>query len=701
MKPSTSILSCLTVVILITGCSPDSSEQSAEITIGEPPVTEIQPVTDILHGEEIIDNYRWLEDQESEATRAWIDEQNTYTDSILNQLPKREEMRETFSRLLKIDTITTPFEDGGRYFYSRRKADQDLYVMYYRESLEGEEKVLIDPHTMSEDKSISTDFIDVSDDGKHLLYSIRKGGVDEIEIRLHDIDAGEDMNFVLPAGRYFTASFTHDKSAIIYTSYDQNGPRSYFHTMGSSLDDDVQIFGEGYGPEKILLVSISPDDKWMVAYLLHGSSGGRDVYISPLGTNPDWKPIIADGVSTSMVNFADDKLIIMTNKDAPKGRVAIADSANPGVDSWQEFLPESEDAVLNGVATMGGHVVVNYLKDVQSIGAVYDLDANKVHDISFDDIGSFDTGNGNWDSDEVFISFSSFHIPSTIYRYDLASGEKTVWESVKVPLKSDSMVLKQEWYESKDGTRVPMFVLHKKGIARDGTNPTILYGYGGFTVSLTPGFSGTRAAWVEMGGIFVIANLRGGSEFGEEWHQAAMLKNKQNTFDDLHAAAEYLIAQGYTRSDHLGIMGGSNGGLLVGAGMTQRPDLYDAVVCSYPLLDMVRFHKFMVASFWVPEYGSSEDPEMFEYIRNYSPYHNVEEGVDYPATLFITGDGDTRVAPLHARKMTALVQAMNGGDNPIMLRYHTKAGHSGGVPIDETINNAVDTYSFLLWRLSN
>lgn len=692
------ILAVLAALLLITACG--GQEQQVEVVVSPPPETEMMPVEQELHGVTLIDNFQWLEDQQSPETREWIEKQNEYTDSILNQLPNRDELKEKLTKLIKIDTISTPFEEGGRYFYSKRGADQDLSVMYYREGLEGEEIVLMDPHELSEDHTISTGFTDISADGKWMLYSIRRGGVDEVEIRAHDIDAGEDMEFALPANRYYGASFTKDKQAIIYTAYTDKGPRTYFHQIGTDIEDDKLIFGEGYGPEKITFIGQSENGKWLVAAVMHGSSGGIDFYISPFSNSPQWKTVIADGTTNSSLDFADDTLIITTNLDAPKYRVMTATAQNPGVDNWTELLPEREDAVLRGVATHGGKLVVNYIENVQSAGAIYELDGTKIRDISFDSIGSFGTGSGSYDSNEVFISFSSFHIPPVIYRYDIETGEKTEWARIDVPVDSDSMVLKQEWYESADGTQVPMFILHKKGIELNGQNPTLIYGYGGFNSSQMPRFSGTRAAWVEMGGVYVVVNLRGGGEFGEEWHQAGMMKNKQNTFDDLHSAAEWLIANNYTNSDQLGIMGGSNGGLLVGAGMTQRPELYDAVVCSYPLLDMVNYHKFMVARFWVPEYGSSEDPEMFEYIRAYSPYHNVEEGVDYPATLFITGDGDTRVAPLHARKMAALVQKMNGGENPILLRYHTKAGHSGGMPVSEQIANAVDTYSFLWWRLS-
>jgi len=393
--------------------------------------------------------------------------------------------------------------------------------------------------------------------------------------------------------------------------------------------------------------------------------------------------------------------VIQTDMDAPNRRLMSADLTNPSGENWKELIPEQKDAVLKGGAALGGKIVASYLKDVHNLARVYDLKGNLVREITFDSIGSFSGGSGTWESREVFFSFSSFHIPQTIYRYDMETGNQTVWARIRVPVNTKNLELKQVHYSSKDGTRIPMFILHKKNLTLNSKNPVMLYGYGGFNASMTPTFSSRGVAWVESGGVFCVANLRGGGEFGETWHQAGMLEKKQNTFDDFIAAARWLIANKYTSPQHLGIMGGSNGGLLVGACMTQQPDLFGAVICTYPLLDMIRYHHFMLARFWVPEYGSSEDPEQFRYILAYSPYHHVKEGVSYPATLFITGDGDNRVAPLHARKMAALMQAKNSEKNPIMLRYYTKAGHSGGMPLSERIDQTVQLISFLKWQLES
>ena len=407
----------------------------------------------------------------------------------------------------------------------------------------------------------------------------------------------------------------------------------------------------------------------MVVHVIEGSSGPTEIHVKDLAHDTPFVAAIADGVSESWARFAGGELVIVTNLDAPNKRVVLADPADPSADRWREVIPERDDVVLEEAQGLGGRLAVSYLKDVQPRVAIHELDGTHVRDIAFDTIGSVGGGSGHWTSDEAFFTFETFHVPRTIYRYDLATGEQAVWAEPDLPVAAAAYQVTQRWFASKDGTDVPVFVVHRPDVALDGGNPTLLTGYGGFNLSQTPRFSALATTWLQSGGIFALANMRGGSEFGEAWHQAGMLANKQNVFDDFIAAAEHLIEAGYTSPEHLAIRGGSNGGLLVGAVSNQRPDLFGAVVCTYPLLDMVRYHQFLVASFWVPEYGSSEDPEQFAYLHAYSPYHNVADGGEYPATLYLSGDGDTRVAPLHARKMAALMQAKNGSDNPVLLRY--------------------------------
>lgn len=664
-----------------------------------PPPTERHEVVETLHGVEIRDPYRWLEDQDAPETRAWIETQNAYTDTLLEPLPRRDELETLVASVLKVDAIGLPNERTGRYFYSRRRADEDLSVLHVREGIDGEDRVLIDPHPMSPDHTISVSYLDISRDGRLVVYAVRDGGVDEVSIHLRDVDTGMDLDDSLPAARYGQVTLTPDTTGFYYERYGDVTPRVMFHALGTDPSADIQLFGDGYGLHHIPVSLLSDDGRWLLVHVIEGSSGPTEIHLKDLTTEAAFTTVIKDGVTESWAEFAGDQLVITTNLNAPNRRVMVADPANPSVDHWREIIPERNDVVIQEARGLGGRLAVSYLQDVQPRVAIYELSGAHVRDISFETLGSVGGGAGRWMSDEAFFTFQSYHRPNTIYRYDLASGERTVWAQVEVPFDTGRYQVTQTWFVSKDGTRVPMFITHRADVVLDGTNPTLLTGYGGFNLSRTPAFSSLAAVWLESGGVFAEANMRGGGEFGEDWHRDGMLGRKQHVFDDFIAAAEHLIAEGYTSPEHLAIRGGSNGGLLVGAVSNQRPDLFGAVVCTYPLLDMVRYHQFLVASFWVPEYGSSEDPEQFAYMLDYSPYHNVDQMVRYPATLYITGDGDTRVAPLHGRKMAALMQATHGAHTPILLRYHTDAGHSGGQPVSQQIEEMVDTVSFLLWQV--
>ncbi|MCP2605024.1 prolyl oligopeptidase family serine peptidase [Candidatus Aminicenantes bacterium AH-873-B07] len=670
-----------------------------ELKIPSPPETKVISVKEIIHGVEIIDPYRWLEDQESPETRKWIEAQNKYTDSILKSLPGREKLRKLVSSLLKVDTVNIPIERGGRYFFYKRRADEELPVIYMREGLRGEDQVLIDPHPLSKDKTISVNIQNISADGTLLAYGIRRGGEDEIEIKLFDVNKKENLPDTLPRARYFGISITPDKKGFYYTKHHPEGPRIYYHAIGTDISEDKQIFGEGYGPDIILYANLSEDGRWLLIHVLYGASADKtEIYLKDLATDKPIYPVVKDIPARFEGAIAGNILYLLTNWKAPNGRILIINPEKPEKEMWKEIIPES-DAVIRGFSLAGYKIFINYLKDVKSKLAIFKPDGTFVREITFPTIGSVSNISGRWESNEAFFVFNSFHIPTTIYRYNIPTGKKEVWAKVKIPIDTKKFDIKQVWYKSKDGTKIPMFIVYPKNIKLDGSNPTLLTGYGGFNISITPRFSPRAVAWLEKGGIYAIANLRGGGEFGEEWHKAGMRENKQNVFNDFIAAAEYLIKEGYTRPEKLAIIGGSNGGLLVGAVTTQRPELFGAVVCTYPLLDMIRYHKFLVARYWIPEYGSSEDPEQFKYLFAYSPYHNVKKGIKYPAILFITGDADTRVAPLHARKMTALMQTSTASDKPIMLRYHIKAGHSGGQPVSQQIEDLVDILSFLLWQL--
>lgn len=664
-----------------------------------PPTTKVVPVKDILHGEELADPYRWLEDQKSTETRDWIAKQNVYTQQVIGKLPGQDLIAKRLGELMKIDAVGLPYQRGGRYFFMKRAADQDLAVISLREGRDGADQALIDPKQLSSDGSKTVSIREISQDGKLLLYAVRSGGEDEVEVRMFDVDARKDLADRLPRARYFGVSLTPDKRELFYTKHNDAGSRVYRHRLGTAITDDKKIFGDGFDAGKIIYASLSHDGRYLVIHVLYGSAAPKsDLYYQDLASGGPIKPIVNDIKARFTGEAIGNRLFVRTNWKASNGRILEIDLKNPRRAAWREVIPHSK-AVIEGFSLCGGKLFVNYLDQVKSRLRVYDPDGAHVRDVEFPALGSVSDVHGEWDSDETFFSFSSFHIPATIYRNEVGTGKQDVWARLRIPVDSDKFSLKQVFYQSKDGTRIPMFLLHRRDMKLDGDNPTLLYGYGGFNISLTPRFSARAVEWIEQGGVFAVANLRGGGELGENWHEAGMRDRKQNTFDDFIAAANWLTDHRYTNPQRLAIAGGSNGGLLVGAAMTQRPDLFRAVVCSYPLLDMIRYHKFLVARFWVPEYGSSEDADQFKILRAYSPYHNVKPKTEYPAMLLITGDADTRVDPCHARKMAAMLQANTGSDRPILLHYDTKAGHSRGRPVSKRIEDLTHELSFLFSQL--
>ena len=662
-----------------------------------PPETAKIPVYDTIHGVELVDDYRWLEDQDAPETRAWIEAQNAYTDSFLDQVRGRDIISQELSALMRVETMDAPLIRGGRYFFTKRSPDQDFPVIFMREGVEGQDRVLIDPNGWEGETARSAQIVEVSRDGTILAYAIREGGQDEIELRFLEVDSGNELPDVLERARYMGGVLTPDKRTLFYSRHGDEGPRIYRHRMGTLQSADQVVFGDAYGLGDILYPQISDDGRHLLITVMHGSAGFQELYLMDLARGGSVATVVEGIESNFTAAFAGDLLVIQTDYQAPRGRVLVASMARPGIANWREIIPEGEH-VMQSASPAGGTLWVNYLENVVGKIRIFDLEGNHLRDLEMPSLGTV-AGGGEWDSDEAFYVFTSFHMPTTTYRYTVSTGESEVWFRPDIPFDSEAYEVEQVWYESKDGTRVPMFLAHRKGLALNGDNPVLLTGYGGFNISMTPSFNPSMAVGLENGAVIALPNLRGGSEFGEEWHRAGMFGNKQNVFDDFIAAAEWLIANGYTKPERLAIYGGSNGGLLVGAALTQRPDLYKAVVCTYPLLDMIRYQQFLVARYWVPEYGSSENPEQFPYLLAYSPYQNVHPGTAYPATLFITGDGDTRVAPLHARKMAAAVQAANAGPNPILLRYDTEAGHSGGMPVSKQIEDSTDLLSFLFWQL--
>jgi prolyl oligopeptidase len=691
-------LSALLSAPSIWGQRPGSSGDSAVLKLAAP-LTRTDNVKDVVQGVEIVDPYRWIEDQKSPETRAWIDTQNAYTDSLLNKLPGRDEWKQKLTALLKNETVTAPVVRNNRYFFSKRAAEEDQAKIYVRKGFRGADEVLIDPLPLSADHRVSFNIEAVSNDGAILAYAVRQGGEDETTPHLFDVDAGKDLPDKFPRATYISMAIKADKSGVYYAKQTAEGPRIYLHKPGTDAATDAEVFGKGNGTDKIIAVDLSENGRYLLIYVVYGSGSVRnDIYMQDVANNGPVVPIMNDTEAQFTPEIGGDQVFLLTNWKAPKGRILTFPAADLNREHRREVVPEGT-ASIEDFSLVGGNVAVRALENALTHLKLYAPDGKLVREVVLPALGSPSGVRGLWSSQEAFYSFNSFHIPTTIYRYDVASGKQEVWSQMHVPIDSEKFEVKQVWYSSKDGTRVPMLVAHQKNLKLDGSHPTLLSGYGGFDVNETPTYNARAAAWMMSGGVYALANLRGGGEFGEAWHKAGMLGKKQNVFDDFIAAAEWLISSGYTRSSRLAISGGSNGGLLVGAALTQRPELFGAVICAYPLLDMVRYHQFLVAKWWVPEYGTSDDAEQFKYIYAYSPYHHVKPGTNYPAVLFLTGDADTRVAPLHARKMTARVQAATASGKPVLLHYDTKAGHVAVVPIATQVDDLTNQLGFLFWQL--
>jgi prolyl oligopeptidase len=657
-------------------------------------------VVDTLHGLPVEDAYRWLEDKDAPETRKWVTEQMRYTQDLLARVPERERVVAALAKYSRTDTRSVPVSRGGRLFFTTRAADRQQPSIVMRASADGPDVVLVDPDTMSTDHTTSVALTAVSPDGRRLVYGIRKGGRDELELRLFDVDQRRDLPGGLPSARYFGVNFDKAQKGLYYGVWTATGSRVRYHRFGDAPEKDALVFGEGLGTTEIPSATVSENGRWLVIRVAVGSSGDDTrIYLKDLEKNG---PIVtvADTLRSSLeVEMAGDRMVILTNWRAPNRRILVADPRAPKPQDWKEIVPESDSASIQGMSLAGGMVYVNLLKNVQSQLRAYTLEGTGGGSVPLPGIGSASGMAGQWSGREGYFSFSSFDRPPTIYRYDLTTGNATPWWRSSAPFPSDTYDVRQFSVRSTNGAKVPFFMVMRKGIALDGNNRVLMTGYGGFNVSVLPQWSPFVAAWLELGGVYVSCNLRGGSEFGEAWHRGGMLANKQQTFDDLLNITQWVLSRGFCYRSNLAITGGSNGGLLVGAAMTQRPDLFGAVVCRVPLLDMYRYHRFLVARFWVPEYGSSEDATQFDWIRGYSPYQRVKPGVKYPSVLFQTGDSDTRVDPLHARKMTALLQGL-GGENPVLLHYDVNAGHAGGQSVDKSIEDNADILQFLRWRLN-
>ena len=689
-----------------------SSSPAAAVSLQGPPLAEPKPLAETLHGTRIVDNYRWLEDGKNPETQKWVEAEMSYTRAVLDPLPGREQIHKRLTELLTIGNINVPQIGGKYYFYTRRDGMQNQPVLYVREGLNGQDRVVVDANQLAADGTIALDWFEPSEHGKYVAYGTSPSGSEMSTLHIIETKTGKLLPDTIERTRAASIAWKLDNSGFYYTRYPKKGDVAegqemynrhiFYHELGNDPADDPLIFGEGRDAEDWPNVTLSNDGRWLLIQVEQGWTKTELFLVDMKSDKP------ASRVTTGK-NFLyggqvfDGKLFITTNEDAPRYRVFVTDATNFDRENWKEIIPQT-DAVLQGTGVFGGKLFAQYEQNASSQIKLFDLEGKKISDLALPTIGTVFGSGGKWDRDELFYGFQSFTVAPSIYHYDLKDGSTSLWTKVDAPsIDPAAYEVQQEWYHSKDGTRVPMFVVHKKGLKKDGRNPTLVTAYGGFNVSLTPTFSRTAYLWMEHGGVYAVANLRGGSEFGEDWHRAGMLDKKQNVFDDMIAAAEHLIAEKYTDKNHLAVQGGSNGGLLMGAMITQRPDLFRAVVCQVPLLDMLHYQDFQIAKLWIPEYGSAENPEQFKWLYAYSPYHHVKPGAEYPAILFMTADTDTRVDPMHAKKMAALMQAeaKNGTsrDRPILLRIETKAGHGAGKPVTKQIEEFTDLYSFLFWQL--
>ena len=694
-----------TLLTLLTGFMVLSCGQKQEKL--QYPTTEKKIVTDNYFGTEVDDPYRWLEDDRSPETEAWVKEENKVTFDYLNQIPYRNELKEELSKIWNYEKLTAPFKEGEYTYYYKNDGLQNQYVLYRKKGDDGEEELFLDPNTFSEDATTSLGQVSFSKDGSIVAYSISEGGSDWRKIIIIDAKTKEVLEDTLVDVKFSGISWVGN-DGFYYSSYDKpegselsaktDQHKLYYHKLGTPQKEDNIVFGE---KEKYRYVggNVTEDDKYL---LISGgiSTSGNRLFLKDL-TKPNSEIITVDDNIDTDTYVADNKgskLFIVTNLNAPNQRMVTTDASNPTPKNWKDLIPETENVL--SISTGSDYIFATYIVDAVSKVLQYNYDGELVREIELPGIGSAGGFGGKHDDTELYFSFTNYSTPGTIYKLNPNEGDYEVYWAPEMEYDADNFESKQVFYTSKDGTEIPMIITYKKGIELNGKNPTMLYGYGGFNVSLTPSFSVANAVWMNNGGVYAATNLRGGGEYGKAWHDAGTQLKKQNVFDDFIAAAEYLISENYTSSDYLAIRGGSNGGLLVGAAMTQRPELMKVAIPQVGVLDMLRYHTFTAGAGWAYDYGTAEDSEeMFKYLLGYSPVHNVKDGVEYPATIIMTGDHDDRVVPAHSFKFAAELQDKQAGTNPVLIRIETNAGHGAGTPVSKTIEQYADIYGFTLWNM--
>jgi prolyl oligopeptidase len=666
---------------------------------------------DHYHGVAVPDPYRWLEDDNSAETAAWVAAQNRVTFAYLEQVPARPRLRERLQQLWNYERYSPPFQEGGRYFFTRNDGLQNQSVLYTMKSLEAEPKVLLDPNQLSPDGTIALTGYYASHDGQRLAYSLSTAGSDWQEFRVLDIESGQPQPDVLKWVKSSGAAWTRDGQGFFYSRYDEPPPgedrkgvnyfhKLYYHRLGTPQSQDQLIYHRPDQREWGFAGGVTDDGRYLVIHVWQGTdTRNRFFYQDLQAANSQVIELLNDfDADYSFIDNVGTIFYFRNDLGAPRGRILAIDLANPARAQWREIVPQTADRLL-GASLIHNQLVVEYLKDARSEIKIYSLEGQPVRTVELPGLGTAGGFAGKRADTETFYSFASFTAPPTIYRYDLRTGQSTVFRQPRVEFNPADFETRQVFFQSRDGTPVPMFITHKKGLRLHGRNPTYLYGYGGFDISLTPSFSVANLVWMELGGVYAMPNLRGGGEYGEDWHKAGMKDRKQNVFDDFIAAAEWLVANRYTRPDRLAIGGGSNGGLLVGACMTQRPELFRAALPAVGVMDMLRFHKFTRGWAWTSEYGSPDDRADFPALHAYSPYHNLRPGVAYPATLVTTADHDDRVVPAHSFKFAARLQECHTGTAPVLIRVETKAGHGAGKPTTKLIDEAADKWAFLVREL--
>ncbi|MDR9455811.1 MAG: prolyl oligopeptidase family serine peptidase [Salegentibacter sp.] len=686
----------------------NDSETEKEISLNYPETKKVDTVTNYF-GTEVKDPYRWLEDDRSEETEEWVEAQNEVTFGYLEKIPFRKDLEERLTEIWNYEKISAPRKEGDYIYFSKNDGLQNQYVVYRKKGEDGETEVFLDPNKFSEDGTTSLAGLSFSDNGKKAAYAISEGGSDWRKIIVIDAETKEIVEDTIQDVKFSGISWK-ENDGFYYSSYEKpegselsaktDQHRLFYHKLGTTQGEDEVIFGDTEKQKhRYVGGSVSEDNRFLFISARNSTSGGKLYMMDLQKENPELVTILDhEDTDTNVMDNDGSKLIIVTNMDAPNNRIVTVDASNPSPENWKDIIPETENVL--SPSTAGGYIFAEYMVDAISQVKQYDYNGELVREIELPGIGSAGGFGAKKEEDELYYSFTNYVTPGTIYKLDIEQGTSEVYNKPAIKFNPENFESKQVFYNSKDGTKVPMIITHKKGLELDGKNPTMLYGYGGFNISLTPSFSTANAVWLEQGGVYAVPNLRGGGEYGKEWHDAGIKLKKQNVFDDFIAAAEYLIEQNYTSSDYLAIRGASNGGLLVGATMTQRPELMKVALPAVGVMDMLRYHTFTAGAGWAYDYGTSEDnEEMFKYLHGYSPVHNIKEGIEYPATLVTTGDHDDRVVPAHSFKFAAELQEKQAGNNPVLIRIETKAGHGAGKPTKMIIEEYADVFGFTLYNM--